>query len=141
MPLSPYLTFSDNCREVFEFYREVFGGKYTIFQTFADGPSDMEVPESLGDQIMHVSLAIGDSILMGSDSPAAFGGAPVMGTNFSISYAPDSREEAERIFARLSEGGEIGMPMQDMFWGSYFGSCTDRFGIGWMINYENPQED
>lgn len=140
MTLNTYLTFTDTCREAFEFYRSVFGGEFSVLQTFADGPSDMGVPEEALQRIMHVSLPIGQSVLMGSDANPHFGG-PVVGTNFSISYSPPNRADADAKFAALSEGGSIGMPMQDMFWGSYFGSCTDRFGITWQVNFEPPQDE
>ena len=141
MTLNTYLTFADNCREAFEFYRSVFGGDFSILQTFGDGPPDMGVPDDAKQRIMHVSLPVGDSILMGSDSIPAFGGGPVAGTNFSISYSPTSRAAADQTFAALSAGGEVSMPMAEMFWGSYFGSCVDRFGISWQINWEPPQAD
>ncbi len=139
MTLSTYLTFEDNCREAFERYRSIFGGEFSVLQTFGDGPPDMEVPEDAKDRIMHVSLPIGGSILMGSDSHPAFGEAVVAGNNFSISYAPSSREDADEKFAALSEGGQVTMPIGDMFWGAYFGSCVDRFGVAWMINWEPAQ--
>ena len=141
MTLNTYLTFTDNCRAAFEFYRSVFGGDFSILQTFGDGPPDMGVPEEAKQQIMHVSLPVGDSVLMGSDSIPAFGTGPVTGTNFSIAYSPPSREDADEKFAALSDGGEVSMPMAEMFWGSYFGSCVDRFGISWQINWEPPQSD
>ena len=142
MTLNTYLTFENSCREAFEFYQSVFGGEFSEFQTFGDGPPDMGIPDEAKSLVMHVSLPIGDSILMGSDSNPAFGGGgPVVGNNFSISFVPESREEADQKFAALSDGGEAGMPMQEMFWGAYFGTCTDRFGINWMINYDPPRAD
>ena len=139
MTLNTYLTFDDNCREAFEFYRSVFGGDFSELQTFGDGPPDMGVPDGAQDRIMHVSLPIGESVLMGSDSNPGFGPGPVVGTNFSIAYVPASREDADQKFAALSAGGQVSMPMAEMFWGSYFGSCTDKFGIAWQINYEMPE--
>ena len=138
--LSTYLNFDGNCREAFDFYRSVFGGEFDIVQTFRDGPDDMGVPEEEMDNIMHVSFPIGDSVLMGSDVPTIFGAPPLTGTNFSVSVSPDSREETDRLFAGLSDGGNVTMPIQDMFWGSYFGACTDKFGISWMVSYDEPQE-
>ena len=132
--LNPYLTFAGNCREAFEFYRSVFGGEFEVIQTFADGPPDMGVPDEAKDLVMHVSLPVGPSMLMGSD--AGPGNPPVnAGSNFQISINPESREAADALFAKLSDGGNVGMPMAEMFWGSYFGTCEDRFGIGWMINF------
>ena len=137
-----YLNFGGNCREVFEYYRSVFGGEFAIMQTFRDGPPDMDmgVPEEELDNVMHVSYPIGDSVLMGSDVPSGFGMTHEPGNNFSISLSPQSREEADSLFAKLSDGGAVGMPMGDMFWGSYFGACVDKFGIPWQINYEQPQD-
>lgn len=140
MSLNTYLFFDGNCREAFELYRSVFGGEYQILQTFGDGPPDMNVAEEEKDLVMHVSLPVGAGVLMGSDSASAFGPPPVQGTNFAISIDADSREHCDEIFAKLSEGGAVTMPMQETFWGAYFGSWTDRFGIGWMISYQLPQE-
>ena len=136
MTLNIYLTFDGNCREVFEFYRSVFGGEFSIVQTFGDGPPDMGVPEDEQDRIMHVSLPIGSSVLMGSDTVTGFGPPGVKGDNFSVSCATQSREETDELFAKISEGGTVTMPLANMFWGSYFGSCTDKFGIKWQFNWE-----
>ena len=140
MPLNVYLTFVDNCREVFDFYREVFGGEYLTVQTFGDAPADFEYPESERDRIMHATLSIGDSTLMGSDTPSSFAPPPTVGSNFSLSYTPSSREETDRLFAALAAGGTVTMPLQETFWGAYFGSCTDKFGINWQLNYELSPE-
>ena len=129
-----YLHFNGNCREAFEFYRSVFGGDFAIFLTFREGPGSMGVPESEMDNIMHVSYELGGTTLMGSDVPSTFGMPVNQGNNFSISYQPQSRKETEELFAKLSEGGMVMMPLQDMFWGAYFGGCTDRFGTNWMVN-------
>ena len=136
MTINTYLTFAGECRAAFEFYRTVFGGDFLFMQTFADGPADMQVPEETKDLIMHVTLPVGGGVLMGSDTIEQFSPLPVTGTNFALSLGPDSKEQADDLFARLSEGGRVTMPMQDQFWGAYFGTCTDRFGIGWMINVE-----
>ena len=136
MTLNIYLTFDGNCREVFEFYRSVFGGEFSIVQTFGDGPPDMGVPEDELDRIMHVSFPIGSSVLLGSDTVTGFGPPGVKGDNFSVSCATQSREETDELFAKISEGGTVTMPLADMFWGSYFGTCTDKFGIKWQFNWE-----
>ena len=135
MSLNPYLTFDGNCREVFEFYRSVFGGDFSAIQTFADGPDDMGVPDDEKDRIMHVSLPVGSSVLMGSDRCSAFSPAPVVGDNFSISMSGDSKAHCDELFAKLSDGGAVKMPMQETFWGAYFGLWTDKYGINWMINF------
>ena len=139
MTLSIYLNFNGDCREAFEFYRSVFGGEFQDLQTFGDGPDDIVVPAEERDQVMHVSLPVGDSVLMGSDTPSWSPEPTQAGNNFSISYSPATREEADELFAKISEGGTVTMPLEDMFWGAYFGTCTDRFGIGWQLNCEPPE--
>ena len=140
MSLSPYLHFNGNCREAFEFYRAAFGGDFLVLETFGDGPADMQVPEDERNNVMHVSLPMGTSVLMGSDVPTTFGEPAPSVSNVSISYAAHSREETDALFARLSDGGTVTMPLQEMFWGAYFGACIDRFGVNWMLNCEEPQD-
>ena len=140
--LSVYINFEENCREAFDAYRSIFGGEFSNMMTFADMPPDdeMPMPDGWDDKVMHVGLPIGDSVLMGSDTPPGFGPPLVVGSNYSVSYAAPTRQEADRIFAALSDGGEVTMELQDMFWGDYFGSCTDRFGINWQVHYETGAE-
>ena len=140
MALNTYLTFTDRCREAFDYYRTVFGGEFSELQTFGDGPPDMGIPDDAKHLIMHVSLPIGESVLMGSDSNPAFAGDLVVGNNFSISFAAASRADADEKFAALSADGRVDMPMAEMFWGDYFGSCVDQFGIAWQILWQ-PAED
>ena len=140
MHLETYLTFNGNCREAFEFYREVFGGEFGFVSSFADGPPDMGVPEHEKDRILHISLPLGSSVLMGSDTSSVFGPPPEVGDNFSLSVSADSRGQCDELFASLSAGGAVIMPMQDVFWGSYFGQLTDKFGIKWMINFDVTPE-
>lgn len=134
--LNTYLTFDGNTREAFDFYQSVFGGELSIVQTYADGPDDMPVADEHKDKIMHVSYPIGSSVLMASDHVPGFGPPVTIGNNFTISVSPNSREQADNYFAKLSDGGEIKMAMEDTFWGSYFGLVCDRFGINWMINFD-----
>lgn len=139
MTINTYLTFAGECRTAFEYYRSVFGGDFATMQTFADGPADTGAPEEAKDLIMHVSLPIGSGVLMGSDTHEQLSPLPAKGSNFSLSVSADSREQADELFAKLSDGGRVTMAMQEMFWGSYFGSCTDRFGINWMIGFDHAQ--
>lgn len=139
MSLNIYLTFEGNCREAFDFYRAVFGGEFQALQTFAQGPEDMQVAQAEKDNIMHVSLPVGDSVLMGSDS-SSFGPPLAVGNNFSISIEGESREHCDEVFAKLSDGGTVTMPLEEMFWGSYYGMLTDKFGINWMVSYALPTE-
>ena len=140
MSLNTYLTFEDNCREVFEFYRSIFGGEFTFISTFREAPEDMGVAEAELDRIMHVSLPIGSSVLMGSDSCSSFGPPPVVGDNFSLSFEAESKEHADEIFAKLSDDGVVKCPMADAFWGAYFGACTDKYGINWQVITEQSQD-
>lgn len=140
---STYLNFSRNTEEAFNFYKSVFGGD------FVDGKINRfgEIPEMEGmppiaetdkNLVMHISLPIlGGHLLMGTDAPDSMGFKVNQGNNVYISLHPDSRLEADQLFAKLTEGGVVEMPMQDMFWGDYYGSLTDKFGIRWMVNYSS----
>lgn len=133
---NPYLNFPGTCREAFDFYRSVLGGEYTNVSTFSDMPGDAAPdlsPEAPADGIMHISLPVGDSVLMGSDVPPGMG-TVTPGNTCYVCLSPDSPEEARGIFDGLSGGGEIEMPFERQFWGDYFGSFTDRYGIRWMVN-------
>ncbi len=134
MSLNPYLTFNGNCADAFDFYKSVFGGDFLSRSTFAEAPPDMPVSDGDKGKIMHVSLPIGSSVLMGSDIATGFGEAPKSTDGFSICYDPETKEEADKIFAALKHGGVEKMPLQETFWQSYFGMCIDKFGFHWMIN-------
>lgn len=143
--INPYLTFAGNCEEAFNFYQSVFEGEFTYVGRFKDMPPQEGMPpapEVEGNKIMHISLPISkETVLMGSDSSEAFGQATTVGNNFSISINADSKEEAEKLFNGLSQEGKITMPLQQTFWGAYFGMFTDKFGIQWMVNHDvNPQK-
>lgn len=139
MSLNVYLTFDGNCREAFEFYRSVFGGEFQALATFAEGPDDMQVADDDKDNVMHVSLRVGDSVLMGSDN-SSFGPPVSVGNNFSISIVGQSRGHCDEVFSKLSAGGSVTMSLQETFWGSYYGMWTDQFGINWMVNYALPAD-
>jgi PhnB protein len=136
--LNPYLNFDGTCEEAFRFYKVVFGGEFLgDVHKMKDIPG-MEIPEEAKNRIMHVALPVGNDLLMGSD---VFPGQPfVQGNNNYISLFPESRDEADRLFGALSEGGEVEMPMADQFWGDYFGSLKDKFGVYWMINYNSANQ-
>ena len=136
--INPYLTFLGNCEEAFHFYRSVFGGEFPYVGRFSDMPPAEGVTLSEEDKskIMHMSLPMDEgTALMGSDTGGEWAPKTVIGNNVSMSVTADSKEDADRYFAQLSEGGEVTMPMEDTFWGDYFGMCTDRFGIHWMIGF------
>lgn len=137
--LNIYLTFNGNCHEAFDYYRSIFGGEFASISRFSEMPENLDypIPESDKDKIMHVSLPISkETVLMGSDTASGFGSEIIVGNNFSISVNPESKVEADRIFNDLSSGGNITMPMENAFWGSYFGMCKDKYGINWMVNFD-----
>ncbi|MBA4167149.1 MAG: VOC family protein [Chitinophagaceae bacterium] len=133
--VNPYLTFNGNCGEAFDFYKSVFGGAFVMKSRFKDIPSENKMSETEGEKIMHVSLPIGKTILMGSDR-SEFHGEGIMGNNFSISINTDSEEEATKIFNGLSAGGQVTMPLEKTFWNAYFGMLTDKYDVQWMVNYD-----
>ena len=138
--INPYLTFDGTCAEAFDFYRSVFGGEFSMMQTFADAPPEMPVAPQDRDKVMHVSLPLGDDqVLMGSDVPSDQGPAGT-GSAIAISIGPSSSEEGRRLFEGLAEGGAVLMAYEAQFWGSEYGMCIDRYGITWMIDYALPQE-
>lgn len=138
-----YLTFDGNCEEAFNFYKSVFGGEFTHVGRYQDMPKDenFPIPQSDNDRIMHISLPISEgTILYGCDTGGAWASNFTKGNNFSISIDADSREEADQLFASLSEAGSVLMPMKNTFWGSYFGMLTDQFGIQWMLSFDTVKE-
>ncbi|MCH7409337.1 SRPBCC domain-containing protein [Belliella sp. DSM 111904] len=139
--VSSYLNFGGNTEEAFTFYRNVFQSEFINgIQRFGEIPEDPNQPpmaESVKKMVLHIELPIlGGHILMGTDAPEEFGMKVIKGNNMHINLEPESREEAKRIFDELSEGGVVEMPIQDMFWGAYYGSCQDKYGINWMVNYQ-----
>ena len=142
--INPYLIFNGNCEEAFLFYQSVFGGEFPYMGKFKDMPADENFPppsDADAERVMHVSLPIGnDSILLGSDSNSQSGDV-VIGANVSISINTESRAEADKLFNGLSAGGNAFMPMNTTFWGAYFGMFIDKFGIHWMVNFDEvPQQ-
>ena len=140
--VSSYVNFPGNTEEAFNFYKSVFKTDFINgIQRFGDIPEEEGQPpiaESVKKLVLHVELPlIGGHVLMATDSPKEMGFTVNPGNNMHINLEPESREETQRIFNALSEGGKIEMPLQDMFWGAYFGSFTDRYGINWMINFQN----
>ncbi|MGI8425923.1 MAG: VOC family protein [Actinomycetota bacterium] len=140
--LRPYLNFEGDAEEAFNFYRSVFGGEFVSFFRFKDFPMEgVTVPVEDEGKMVHISLEIADDqILMASDALPALGQKLVQGNNAHISVHPESREEADRIFSGLSDGGTVEMPIGDQPWGDYYGSFKDRFGVQWMVNYSPPRE-
>jgi len=145
--VNTYLNFVNNTEEAFNFYKSVFGGEFESpgISRFGDIPPAegmLPLPEEDKNLVMHVSLNIlGGHTIMGTDAPASMGFNLTFGNNMHISLQPDSKEETNRLFAKLSDGGKVTMELQDTFWGAYYGSCSDKFGVHWMFNFqekENP---
>ena len=137
--VSTYLNFSRTTEQAFAFYKSVFKSDYLApiarFGQMPEGGGCPPVPEADKNLVLHVALPIlAGHVLMGSDCPDSMGHPFTPGNNVYINLQPDTREEADRLFNELSAGGQVEMPMQDMFWGDYFGSFTDRFGTRWMVN-------
>jgi PhnB protein len=137
--VSTYLNFPRQTEEAFVFYRAVFGGDFSgPVHRFSDMPPDPGQPplsEADGQLVMHVELPIlAGHVLMGTDAPQSMGFTVTPGNNVYINLEPDTRAETARLFQALAEGGKVEMPLQDMFWGAYFGSLRDRYGVQWMFN-------
>jgi len=138
-----YLNFNGNCEEAFLFYQSVFGGEFSYMGRFKDMPQDDKntMDPSMADKIMHVSLPISkETILMGSDTGGEWAAHFKAGNNFSISITAESKDEATRLFNGLSAGGKVTMPLADTFWGDYFGMWEDKFGVNWMVSFNENQQ-
>lgn len=140
-----YLNFPGNTEEAMLFYKSVFKTEFNGagIQRFGDLPADASQPpmdEAIKKMVLHVELpTIGNHVLMATDAPKEMGFTLTQGNNMHISLEPETREETQRLFNELSAGGNITMPLEDMFFGSYYGSFTDRYGINWMLNFVNPK--
>ena len=137
--VSTYLNFGRNTEDAFNFYRSVFGtefnGPINRFGGMPVSEGTPPVPDNIKDLVLHIELPItGGHVLMGTDAPEEMGFKMNFGNNVHINLEPDTREETKKIFDKLSEGGTVSMPLQDMFWGAYFGSFTDKYGVNWMVN-------
>ncbi|MFZ4726642.1 MAG: VOC family protein [Paludibacter sp.] len=133
---STYLNFPRNTEEVFNFYKSVFGGEFSGggVARMGDFPNP-ELAEEDKNLIMHIELPIlGGHVLMGTDAPKSMGFQLTLGNNIHFNLEPDTREETNRLFTALSAGGVVTLALQEMFWGAYYGTCTDKFGIQWMFN-------
>ncbi len=139
MALNVYLHFNGNCAAAFAYYKEIFGGEYTTYMTYGEAPGAQPMSDADKARILHVALPLGLNVLMGSDMPGSMPRATI-GDNFSLSYTAATQEEASRIFAALSAGGKVNMPMQQTFWSPWFGMLTDRFGIMWMVAAEGQPQ-
>ena len=139
--INPYLNFDGTCEEAMDFYRSVFGGDFMggiMRWGEMPGCEEFNLAEHDKGKVMHMALPVSDgNVIMASDAIKGLGPADLaVGNNISIALGADSREEADRLFNGLSDGGTVQMPMSDAFWGGYFGSFIDKFGINWLINVD-----
>jgi len=133
--LNAYLTFSGNCEEAINFYKDCLGGEILSINYFEGSP--MEVPEEYKKKVMHVTLKFEDCLLMASDNPPR--NEIINGNNFSLTIGTDDLKKGDDYFEKLSSGGNVIMSMQETFWAPRFGMLTDKFGINWMINCETKK--
>jgi len=139
-----YLNFNGNCEEAFLFYKSVLGGEFSYLGRYKEMPPQEgmpPLPKEAENLIMHISLPLSkETSLMGSDIYGEWTPVFIEGNNFSICLSPNSKDEAKRLFNGLSKGGKIIMPLADTFWGDYYGMFVDKFGINWMISYNEKNE-
>ena len=134
-----YLNFPGTTREAFQFYETVFKTKIAMIQTFGETSFMPNVPDAAKPKIMHAQLPITQTVhLMASDVVEGLSPPVTFGNNFQISIVADDKAEADRVFAALSAGGRVSMPMANAPWGPYFGMCADRFGVQWMVSLPHP---
>jgi len=137
MHLNAYLFFTGQCKEAFEFYAKVLGGKIEMMMPHRGSPAEQHVEEEWRDKILHARLTIGDNVLMASDAPP---GRQHKSGGFAVNVSLNDAKEGERIFRALEESGNVIMPYGETFWAVRYGMLTDRFGITWMVNVEKPVE-
>ncbi|WP_027391961.1 VOC family protein [Aquimarina latercula] len=135
--INTYLSFMGTTEKAFNFYKSVFGGEFVGgIRRFGDMPENDLMSEEDKRKVMHVGLPIGPgNFLMGTDVLESNGQSLTFGNNYYISISPESKEEAIKLFNGLSLGGTITSPLEGTFWGAYFGTFTDKFGVQWMVNY------
>jgi PhnB protein len=131
MKANVHLNFDGRCKEAFSFYEQALGGKIQFMMTYGESPIASQMPPGTSDYVMHATITIGDTNVLGADAPPGRYGTP---QGFDVCLSPDSTAEGERIFNALADGGSIQMPFEKTFWSERFGMVTDRYGIPWMIN-------
>ena len=135
--INPYINFNGNAEEAFTFYKSVFGREFGSIVRFKDIASDeFPVSEDEADKIMRITLPIGSNVLIANDVPAALGRVSENENRSKIAVSADSREEADRIFAGLSAGGTMEVPMDESPWGTYFAMFRDKYGIEWTVEFD-----
>ncbi|HMF54191.1 MAG TPA: VOC family protein [Edaphobacter sp.] len=135
MQIQPYLFFKGDCEEAFKFYERVLKGKIAALLPYAGSPAEQQISPECRVNILHACLTVGDAVFLASDAPPERYTPPA---GFSVNLQINEIPEAERVFHELSAGGKVTMAIQQTFWANRFGMFTDRFGIPWMINCNEP---
>ncbi len=135
--INPHINFNGNAEEAFTFYKSVFGGEFAMIVRFKDMSSpEFPVAENEANKIMHIALPVGKNVLMANDVPESMGRTNENENRSKISISAESKEEADKLFKGLSEGGKVEMTIADSPWGSYFGMFRDKYGIEWMVDFD-----
>jgi PhnB protein len=135
--INPYINFNGNAEEAFNFYKSVFGGEFGKIMRFKDLESaEFPVSEKESDKIMRIVLPIGGNTLIANDVPESMGRVSENENRSKISVSTESREEADKIFKGLSEGGAVEMPMDESPWGTYYAGFRDKYGIEWTVEFD-----
>ena len=135
--INPHINFNGNAEEAFSFYKSVFGGEFARIVRLQDLSSpEFPVAPNDANKILHIALPIGKNVLMGNDIPESMGRTNENENRSKISISAESKQEADRLFSGLSEGGQVEMPIGDSPWGSYFGMFRDKYGIEWMVDFD-----
>ncbi|HEY4084402.1 MAG TPA: VOC family protein [Bryobacteraceae bacterium] len=133
MRLNTYVNFAGNCAEAFRYYEKHLGGKIGMVMTHGQAPDQSQMKPEWKDMVLHATITVGGTELMGADIPSA---EPMRSAYLTLNVESDA--EAERIFAALSDGGKALMPLQETFFATRFGQARDRFGMNWMILHSRP---
>lgn len=134
--VQPYISFNGNCHEAIKFYADALGGEILYVERYGDSPMKGQAPD---DNVMHCTLKVGDSHIMGCDNPE--GQTAATDSNISLAIGSNDPDGAEAMFNKMADGGNITMPMAQTFWAERFGMLTDKFGVNWMFNCDKPESD
>ena len=136
--INPYINFNGNAEEAFNFYKSVFGGEFTSVVRFKDLESaEFPVPENEANKIMRIVLPIGGNTLIANDVPESMGRVNENENRSKIAINAETKEEADKLFKGLSEGGAVEMPMAESSWGTYFAMFRDKYGIEWTVEFDS----
>ena len=140
--INPHINFNGNAEEAFNFYKSVFGGEFAVLVRFKEMSNpEFTLSENEANKIMHIALPIGRNLLMANDIPEFMGKVNENENRSKISISTESREEADKLFIGLSAGGNVEMPIGDSPWGTYFAMFRDKFGIEWMVEFDEKNNE